>query len=622
MAEQPNEYVPSLRPRPSSRRGRRGSSSTTSNAGRTTLRVLGGVLALIVVLAGIDAIASAGRIHPGVTVAGVNVGGKAPAEAVALLKKELPAKAAVPVTVKEGTKTWTVKAADVGASFDYAALLDKAMSVGRSDGFFGSVGERVHAWIAGEKLLAPATADADKLGAALKKITDTIDVAPRDASVSVSAKEVSVKPSATGIVADRALLESDVLGAFSTDERFVTIRATTARPRISDAEAEQAKATVEKMISGPVTVTYGARSWTLSVAELAKMITTPAIETSGSAGWVLDPQIGTAEASKTIVPKVGTALGTPPRDARFKTQGGSVAIVPSKDGVGPDVQDFATNLTTILKEGTSSRTVALRSIITPAKFTTAQARAMGIHQRISTFTTTYDGSNASRTNNIHTLGTALDGKLVPPGGTFSFNGYVGERTAAKGYEEANAIVKGKLVPQLGGGICQVGTTMFNTVFFSGMPVIERENHSFYISHYPKGRDATVSWGGPDLKWKNTTSSWMMVSVTFTSDSITISLYGADPGYDVTYTTGDFTNVVPFPTQQVPDPTLKNGLKVVQDPGEDGMTCVVTRTVKKGSTVVRTDRFKSVYKPKVQVVLVGTAGKASKAASSTPTPKKG
>jgi vancomycin resistance protein YoaR len=578
--------------------------------------VAGGVLALVVLIVGIDVFASVGRVHPGVTVGGVKVGGKPTAEAVALLKSELPAKALVPLTIKEGSNTWTVKSTDVGASFDYAKLLDDAMAVGRSGGFTASVGQRMHAWFVGEKLLAPATADREKLDSALKKITKEIDVAPRDASVSVSAKKVEVKPSATGVTADRALLESDILGAFASDARTIVVRVTTAQPRITDAEAQTAKATVEKMISGPATVTFAAKSWKLSAAEIAKMISAPAVETSSVAGWVLDPKITTAEASKTIVPKVGAALGTPPRDAKFKTSGGSVTVIPSRDGVGPDVEDFATSLTTVLKAEDGSRTVALRSRITPAKLTTAQAHAMGVKERISTFSTSYDGSNGPRTNNIHTLGSALDGKLIPPGETFSFNKYVGERTAAKGYEEAPAIVKGKLVPQLGGGICQVGTTLFNTIFFSGMPITERTNHSFYISHYPQGRDATVSWGGPDIKWKNTTSSWMLLSVAYSSDSITISLYGTNPGYDVTYKTGDFTNFVKYPTEQVKDATLQSGLKVVQDSGVDGRTCVVTRTVKKGSTIVRTDTFRSVYKPKVAVVRVGTAGKPSKVATST------
>jgi vancomycin resistance protein YoaR len=238
---------------------------------------------------------------------------------------------------------------------------------------------------------------------------------------------------------------------------------------------------------------------------------------------------------------------------------------------------------------------------------------MGIRGLISAYSTDYDPGNAPRVNNIHTLARALDGKLVAPGATFSFNGAIGERTAAKGYQEANAIVDGKLVPQLGGGVCQVGTTFFNAVFFSGLPVLERRNHSFYISHYPKGRDCTVSWGGPDFKWKNDTANWILVRTQFTSGSLTISLYGTDPGYDVQLQTGKFENVKPFPVQEVKDPALPKGAKVISDPGVDGCTVTVVRTVYKAGVVVRTDTFVSHYNPKVQVVRVGT-----KAVSVTPT----
>ena len=597
------------------------STKPKSNASRIALLVVAGLVALLVLAVAIDAISSVGRIHPGVSIAGVKVGGKTAAEAAALLKSELPAKAAVPVTVKNGAKTWTVTAAEVGASFDYNTLADNAMAVGRSDGFFASLSQRLHAWFVGDKLLAPATADRAKLDSALKKVTDAIDVAPRDASVVVTAKQVTVKPSATGIAVDRALLESDVLGAFASDARAIAVRASTAQPRITDAEAAQAKATVEKMLAGPVTMTYATKSWTLSVNDLAKMISTPAIETTGSGGWVLDPQIAASDASKTIVTKVGAALGTPPKDAKFRTSGGSVTIVPSKDGVGPDIGDFTTRLNEVLKNASATRTVALQSTITPPSLTTEQARNMGIHERISTFSTTYSTALPARTNNIHVLGSALDGKLVAPGGTFSLNGAVGERTAAKGYQEANAIVRGKLVAQLGGGICQVATTLFNAVFLSGFPVPERINHSFYISHYPMGRDATVSWDGPDLRWKNTTSSWVLVSVSYTSDSITVSLYGTSPGYDVTYSTVPFSNNVPFTTVKVKDPTLPVGTQTVVDPGENGGKAVVTRTVKKGSKVVRTDTFTSTYTPVNRTISVGTKPVASKAATSTPTPKK-
>jgi len=241
------------------------------------------------------------------------------------------------------------------------------------------------------------------------------------------------------------------------------------------------------------------------------------------------------------------------------------------------------------------------------------AYSMGVRERISTFTTTYSSGTPTRVNNIHVLGSALDGKLVAPGDSFSLNGAVGERTAAKGYQEANAIVKGKLVPQLGGGICQVATTMFNAVFFSGFPVTERINHSFYISHYPPGRDATVSWDGPDLRWKNTTSNWVLISVSYTSESISISLYGTDPGYSISYKTVPFTDNVPFKTVKVNDPTLAVGTQTVVSPGENGGKVIVTRAVKKGSTVVRTDTFTSNYTPVDETINVGTKPVAAKPA---------
>jgi vancomycin resistance protein YoaR len=295
-----------------------------------------------------------------------------------------------------------------------------------------------------------------------------------------------------------------------------------------------------------------------------------------------------------------------------------VTIEPSQDGIGPDIESLSLALTQELKDPSSDRAVELRTSRRTPEITTEKARSMGIKERISTYTTTYESGNQPRVNNIHLLGDSLDGALVKPGGVFSFNGTAGERTAEKGYQEANAIVNGRLVPQLGGGVCQVGTTIFNAVFESGLPVIERRNHSFYIAHYPKGRDATVSWGGPDFKFKNDTENWVLVSVSYTNGSITISLYGTDPGYDVAAETGSWTNERPFTVEEIKDPELTQGSRVVEDGGVSGRSITVKRIVSKSGKVVRTDTFVSNYKPKTQVVRVGTKKRAgSKSATVTP-----
>lgn len=585
--------------------------------------VLVGVLVLAVV---VDAFASAGRVHPGVVVSGVSVGGMNPEAATKALEAQLPAKADAPVTVVYGKKTWTVKPEDLGLTFDYPDLAVQAMAVGRGNGFASSISERVRAWFGGVELPAQAVADAAKMEKVLGEIAKTTNVPPRDAAVEIKNTTVSVNPSADGVELEREQLSSDMRSAFTLQNRTVAVPVKTALPTISNKSAEAARVIALQMISSPVTVTYTGKQWTFRPAEIGKMIEFRAQESSATsqssaASSALEPIVSPTAASKMVAPKLGADVGKPAVDARFKTSNGTVTVVPSQDGIGADMESLAVDLTAALKsKSPEARTVEIKTTVATPKLTTQQAREMGVQERISTFTTTYDAGNQSRVNNIHTLGSALDGKLVAPGATFSFNGAVGERTAAKGYQEANAIVNGKLVPQLGGGICQVGTTLFNTVFFSGFPVLERQNHSFYISHYPTGRDATVSWGGPDLKWKNDTKNWVLVSVSYTEDSITMALYGTNPKNEVAYTTGPFTNETPYPIEKVPDPTLAAGLQVVQDRGLTGRKCVVTRTVTKAGQPVRKDTFVSVYKPKIEVVRIGTKVKGSKTVTSTVVPK--
>jgi len=600
--------------------------SSRSGASRSWVWIAAAVVASAVVLVvAVDAFASAGRIHPGVTVAGFKVGGMTPSEATAALEKSLPAKAAAPVTVVYGKKTWPIAPADIGLSFDYPGLVTQAMAIGREGGLSGVLSQRFAAWFGMSDVAASGEADPDKMKFELDAVAETTDVPARDAAVAVRGTSVEVKPSADGIELKREALSRAILSAYTTDNRTIAAPVQIARPRISNAAAQTAKAETLEMMSAPITVTYAGKSWTFSPVDIGKMIAFESLEPtasaarSGSRAWTLQPSVTQTQAVETVAPKLGAAIGTPAKDARFKTTNGAVTIIPSKNGVGADMALLAADITTALKtDATSARAVEIKTTTVEPALTTEKARTMGVEERISTFTTTYDGSNAPRTSNIHTLGDALDGKLVAPGATFSFNGAVGERTAAKGYQEANAIVNGKLVPQLGGGICQVGTTLFNTAFFAGVPILDRQNHSFFISHYPKGRDATVSWGGPDLKWKNDTKNWILVSVAYTSDSITISFYGTDPGRNVQYTTGPFTNETPYPVEKVNDPTLKAGLKLVTDRGETGKKCVVVRTVTSGGQVVRKDTFASNYKPKIEVVRIGTKG--SKVTTTAVTPK--
>ncbi len=605
------------------RLARAGARGQSAHRNRTALIITGlAVLAVIVFALGFEAIVSTGKIHPGVTVAGIEVGGMPPEKARAFIQSGLTKQTSTPVSVVYGEKKWDVAAADIGLTFDTPGLVNEAMRVGRGDRFAPNVRSRLAAWLSGVEIDVARHSTAGSTDSVLDDIAAGTDVPPVDATVKIEGTDPQVIAAKAGLALDRPAAAALLLRAFVSSDRTVEAPVVTAPVAVDDREAAEAAAKAKRILTGPATVTFDGRTWSFEPSQIAKWIAftrsdgaTSSAPSSDTAAVSLDAVISPEKASATVTKALGTKVGRKALSARFKTSNGAVSIVPSRDGVGPDLDALSSELTASLSDPQSPRTVKLRTTITEPKVTTAEAREMGIKRRISVYTTTYASGNKPRTSNIHTLGDALDGTLVAPGKTFSFNRTVGQRTAAKGYQEANAIVNGKLVPQLGGGICQVGTTIFNTVFESGFPVLDRRNHSFYISHYPKGRDATISWGGPDFKFKNDSDHWVLISVSYTSSSITIALYGTDPGYEVEADTSEWRNIKDYPVEKTKDPKLAKGSKIVEDPGVDGRTITVERSVSKDGKVIRTDQFVSVYKPKAEVLRVGT--KPVPAATDTP-----
>jgi vancomycin resistance protein YoaR len=590
-------------------------------------------IALSVLLTAVDVAVSFGRIHPGVKVSGVSVGMMDRAGAETKLAAQLGPRLAAPVTARLEDKTWEVTGERLGVRVDTKSSVDRALAVGNAGPLSKRIAERVGAVFGGIEFDANVESDAAKVLVLLDEMDGAISKPASDAKVAVEGLEPKLVPAILGLALDRPRVTADLLAAFASQDRTVDLRVASVPAHVSDADASQALADAKAMLSGPVTIEYEKQSWAIQREKIAGWLSfrnvpfgteaatgTPAASQQATGGavperMVLQAYIDETELSTTILPLAG-GIGRPPIDAKFVIVGGKVTVSGGQVGLGPDIKALAGELETVLRT-TGERRAILRLATLEPPLTAEKARSMGIIEKISTYTTTYVASAKDRVNNIHTLANALNDKLVPPGGVFDFNATVGERTAAKGYREAPAIVNGKLVPQLGGGICQIGTTFFNTVFFSGLPVVERKNHSFYISHYPKGRDCTVTWGGANLRWKNETASWILIKASYTNSSVTIALYGTDPGYDVAYTTSDFMNIKPHKVVEIKDPLKPVGIRIVEDAGVDGATVTCVRTVTKNGQVVRTDTFVSYYKPKEETVRVGTKVKGSTTPTATP-----
>jgi vancomycin resistance protein YoaR len=252
------------------------------------------------------------------------------------------------------------------------------------------------------------------------------------------------------------------------------------------------------------------------------------------------------------------------------------------------------------------RTVRLPSVARRPELTTEKARALGVKEVVSTFTTTFAADDAPRVHNIGLIAAAVNGSLVMPGQAFSMNAATGQRTAAKGYRTAHVIVNGEVVDGLGGGVCQAGTTMFNTVLMAGLPVLERRNHSLHISHYPMGRDATLNWPDTDLKFRNDTPYGIFVTSRWTASTLTFTLYSTSRDLEVALGTSESRNFRSPPTRYVDDPQLPAGTEVVEESGSSGFDVTVFRTVTQHGRVVRRDRFVSSYSPWTRIVRRGVA----------------
>jgi vancomycin resistance protein YoaR len=398
--------------------------------------------------------------------------------------------------------------------------------------------------------------------------------------------------------AEAALLAAAAAPAGATVQLPMGERPPSVGPEAARAAADRATT----LLGAPVEVTAGGGRADLRPADLA-----PLVRTKVAAGRLrlrLDPA-----GLDRLLRRQASFAYTEPQDARFQPTGSSVRVIPGEAGLQVVPGKAAT---AVLEAGTAGtgtgRSAALPTTVTQPELTTKEAKALGVKEVMSTFTTTFNAGDAPRVHNISLIAAAVHGSLVRPGEIFSMNAATGQRTAAKGYRTAHVIQNGEIVDGLGGGVCQAGTTMFNAAFFAGLPVVERRNHSLHISHYPMGRDATLDWPSTDLKFRNDSPYGIYITSRATPSTLTFTFWSTSRGYKVTASTSAASNFRAPATRYEDDPALPKGKEVVEESGSSGFDVTVSRTVTRGGTVVRRDSFVSNYIPWVRVVRRGTGPK--------------
>ena len=238
---------------------------------------------------------------------------------------------------------------------------------------------------------------------------------------------------------------------------------------------------------------------------------------------------------------------------------------------------------------------------------------------LGTYTTRYDPTNKNRSNNLEISAKKINGTIIMPGETFSYNQTVGERTIAEGYKEAGAYAGGRVVQDVGGGICQTSSTLYNAVLLANLEIVDRSNHQFLTSYVPAGRDATVAWGSIDFQFKNTREYPIKIEASVKNGVCTMSIYGIkeETEYEVVIQPV-VLSYIPYTTKYEDDPTLEEGKEVVEQSGYTGCTSETYRIIKlNGEVVSKTLLSKDTYDQMTRIIRRGTKA-VEKNASSTKT----
>ena len=473
------------------------------------------------------------KVARGTTVSGVRIGGHPQEEAAQRLQAGLADRVArdIDVTI-EGTPV-AVDPAAAGFSVDYDASVAEAGGVRSWD--------PVRLWdhfTGGDIFQAQITVDQAAYTAHLAGLDEQYGATARDGAVAFDGGDIVTTRAREGKALDpettRAALESAFL---DEDPSPVALENTTVVPDIDASDVRTAlNSFASPAVAAPVTLSFGGSAVKVFPGDYTAALSL--VPTDGELVATLDG----AKLTDLIRTKVTSGA---PVDATVVLVGGTPQVVPARPGVTFDPAQLEAGFLDTVAKPQGERTLTLEARVAKPDFTTNEAGALQITERVSSFTTYFPYAEY-RNINIGRAGELINGTVLKPGETFSLNDTVGERTEANGFTEGYVITDGILTQDLGGGVSQMATTTFNAMFFAGLEDVEHKAHSFYIDRYPIGREATVAWGAIDLRFTNDTPYGVLIQVTVapstvsTSGVATVSMYSTKH-WDITTTVGEQDN---------------------------------------------------------------------------------
>lgn len=555
----------------------------------------------------------AGRIFPGVKVAGVDVSGLRPQEAAQRISAGVTFPQQGKILLRDGEKIWVADPARLGLMLDGQASAQAAYQVGREAWLPARLRTQFYAWYTGDDIPASFVFDQRMAYQYLAGLGKEIDKPTLEAALTLNGTDVLVTPGQVGRTLDiQKSLIALSLQLQTMRDGVLDLFITNSSPVILDASQQADLA--RGILSQPLTLALPEQDkdggpWTIDPPTLATMLTFQRVEANGSAQYEIRLK---EDMLRDTLGKIAPGLNRTPQNARFTFNDDSKQLELIQKAAIGRAMDMEASITAIqeqLYKGVHSIPLVM-TYTDPPVTDQSTGEQLGVRELVHTETSYFYGSSAARVQNIQTAASKFHGLMVAPGETFSMASALGDITLDNGYAEALIIAGGQTIKGVGGGVCQVSTTLFRTAFFGGYPVVQRYAHAYRVYYYEKvagnrinaqlaGLDATVFVPLVDFKFTNDTPYWLLMEtyVNPQASSITWKFYSTSDNRRVEWTTTGPVNVVPAPEPLYREnPDLASGEIRQVDWAADGADVSISRTVYRGDSVYFQDAFNTHYQP--------------------------
>lgn len=496
----------------------------------------------LVVGAGVVVLRSAEEALPGTTVAGTPVGG---------LDRGALGDAVERLAAARTTGTMTVTAGDVSSEVarslvvvDVDATVEAALDAGRDGVAARLLGPLLGAagGDTGRPVDLVVDLDSTALDQRIEAVAGIVDAPPDPGGIEVRGLTVEPVPPRVGQVLDQPAAATAVAEALTAGRvEPLPLPLVEQRPPTTAADVDLVVRQARRALAGSYALTGPEDELRVTALEVSELLRSVLVD--GRLELRVD-----LPGLHALVARKAEDIDQPPVEAGFAIEGepaqvtdkddltwtpkpAVVRVTPGAAGKGIDVDPATARLSELILAGERTLRRELPLEVVEPELSTEQAQAAGVSSLIGTFTTFFTAGQP-RATNIRRIAEIVDGSYLPPGETFSLNGTAGERTKARGFVADGAIVDGVLTDEVGGGVSQFATTLFNAAFFAGLDIKEHQPHSWYISRYPAGRESTVYFGQIDVKLLNDTRHGLVVETSSTPGSVTVALYGDNGGRQV------------------------------------------------------------------------------------------